>query len=205
MFLPDNDVLIKLATFDLVDEAAKALGVNFSETYILPTAKYVFRVKNPAKAANKYGAKAASRLADIVRSTKEISWVDHEDVQKFETIAGIDPGEAVLFSATKERDDFLIATGDKRCIKTLVAHPQCTDIVERVAGKVVCFEQVIGRTCGNAGFALVRERVCPALSCDGTIGNAFANGLSTVEGDAIAYLDGRTQELRMLARDILAK
>jgi hypothetical protein len=71
-------------------------------------------------------------------------------------IVNIDRGEALLISATANVDVFWLTTGDKRCINA-VASSGLEDIERRLAGRVVCLEQVILKLIDREGFELVRD------------------------------------------------
>jgi hypothetical protein len=56
--LSDNDIIHKLAACDLLDDALAALSLARTDVYVLPTAKYKFRIaqRNVAQAEQRYGA-----------------------------------------------------------------------------------------------------------------------------------------------------
>ncbi len=169
MFLPDNDILINLAAIDIIDESFAAVGVTLEETYLINTAKYVFGIKKRKRAEQRFGAATTDRLLDLIQRTNEINWQHNGDLTCLSNVAGIDPGEAIILSATNGRDGFLLATGDRRFVKALVENPACDHISNRIAGKVICLEQIILQTIAANGFDFVRRQVRASSTCDSSL------------------------------------
>lgn len=105
---------------------------------------------------------------------------------------GIDAGEAILFSATAAYPDSLLATSDKRSLIALSGADGavCQRVRERLAGRVICFEQTLLRVMNAVGFDLVRTRVVPARNCDTALRAVFGSGLEATEP---GVRDGLTQ------------
>ena len=82
------------------------------------------------------------------------------------------------------------------------AEAACQSICRRLAGKVVCFEQVVLRIIDRMGFDAVRTKVIPARHCDTALRAVFGSGLEAKEGSVrdglaayIAHLRGETGSL----------
>ncbi len=114
--LADNDIISKLATSDLLDEALVAFGVAHSDVFVLPAAVHVLlRPSKPGKGKFKPDGIEYRRLAAFFERVNVVNTVPSAEEQfAFNDAMGIDPGEAILFSATAEHPDFLLATGDKK-------------------------------------------------------------------------------------------
>jgi hypothetical protein len=69
--LSDNDIVLKLAAFDLLDAALSLLQVAPTEVYVLDTAKYVFR-KNRDKFAGKYTRAGMDRAIAFVENAQQV-------------------------------------------------------------------------------------------------------------------------------------
>jgi hypothetical protein len=111
-------------------------------------------------------------------------------------VEGIDPGEQVLFGATAYYDTFLLATGDKRCLRALAADSACRSIYERLSGRVCCLEQIVSLLIPHFGFEEVRSRIVPARECDTALKAAFGSGLAAEEPPVLQHLANRINELR---------
>jgi hypothetical protein len=113
--LADNDIIHKLAACDLLDDALTALSLVRTDVYVLPTAKYKFGItpRRVAQGERRYGATVFARIRDFLASVREINVPGlPEELQLLAAVDGIDPGEAVLFAATAQFDQYLLATGD---------------------------------------------------------------------------------------------
>ena len=204
--LSDNDLLKKLASCDLLSEAIDALGTTFSEVYVLNTARHVLLnpLKNPAKVKSRIGEPVYERLSQFFDRAQILNVVPSpQEQQLFEDIAGIDPGEAVLFSVTAHFDECLLATGDKRSLRALTGNPLCQPVCQRLTNRVVCFEQVILRIIDQSGFAVVRAKVVPAFGCDTALRAVFGSGLEATEDSVRLGLTGYVTDLRNHTGNIL--
>lgn len=120
--LVDSDIIYKLATCNLLDDALAALDSARTDAYVLPTAKYKFDVARtrPGTGEERYGAEVFTRIREFLGSVRELNVAGPpEEIRLLASIDGIDAGEAVLFAATAEFDRYLLATGDKTSLRAL--------------------------------------------------------------------------------------
>ncbi len=203
IYLSDNDIVEKLAVCDLLDDALTAFSATRLDVYVIPTLKLRIGGKSRAKAERRLGEAAVARILDFLEATQVIRDYSPDDYQLLDDIVGIDPGEAILLSATSRFPDYYLLTGDKRCLKTLATYPECLAIAHRIRGKVVCFEQVLQRVIDRFGFAHVLAKVAPVLYCDTALRAAFGSGAQSTEPNCIACLQNYIGELRALPIDLL--
>jgi len=196
--LADNDIVKKLAICNLLEEAVGALGVSHGEILVLPTARFKLGVaKNPDKARSQLGVTTFDRLKSFLDQVGVIDTVPPPDEQRlFEDAFDIDAGEAILFSASAHYAGCLIATGDKRSLRALATLPNAGKIIDRVAGNVICFEQIVMRIIDHSGFDLVRSKVVPASDCDTVLRVAFGSGLEATEESVIRCFTAYVEHLR---------
>src|SRR5262249_3360836 len=153
--------------------------------------------KNAEKARARLGAVAFERLGLFLESVQEISTGVSESEQRiFDDLVGIDPGEAILFSATAELTDSLLAPGDKNSLWALAGSHACQQICERLTEKVICFEHLVLLAIDHAGFDLVRDRVVPARTCDTALRAVFGSGLQSTEANVRDGLNAYVTDLR---------
>jgi hypothetical protein len=205
--LTDNDIIHKLAACDLLDEVLASLNLARTDVYVLPTAKYKFRItpRSAAQGEHRYGAEIFIRIRDFLASVREINVPGlSEEIQLLAGVDGVDPGEAVLFAATAQFDQYLLTTGDKNSLRALVSTPDCHLIAQRLCGHVICFEQIVKRVIQHCGFSYVQDKVIPARACDTALRVAFGSGFDATEADVLAILDSYITELRSLSIDLLA-
>jgi hypothetical protein len=204
--LADNDIIHKLAACDLLDDAFAALSLARTDVYVLPTAKYRFRItqRHVAQGERRYGVEVFAHIRDFLASVREINVPGlPEELQLLAGVDGIDPGEAVLFAATAQFDQYLLATGDKNSLRALASTPTCRPIAQRMCGHVICLEQIVKRVIQHCGFAYVRDKVIPARDCDTALRVAFGSGSDATEVHVLSTLDSYINELRSLSIDLL--
>ena len=206
--LVDIDIIYKLVMCNLLDDALTALDSARADTYVLPTAKYKFGVasRRPSRGERRYGAEVFARIRDFLASVREIDVAGpSEELQLLASIDGIDAGEAILFSATAEFDQYFLATGDKTSLRALALTPICLPIAQRIRGHVICLELIVKRLIQHFGFPYVKDRVVPARTCDIALSVAFGSGWDTTEPNVLAALDSYINELRSLPIDLLTQ
>jgi len=193
--LSDNDIVLKLAEFDLLKESLEVLSVKKNEVYVLPTA---LRVVTTSKliAAN-HTRDAIDRAAKFLKSVQVIANADATEVGALLSVPMIDPGEATIFAATKGLAAYLVATGDKRSLRAIAAAGgPCTNIAARLHGRVICLEQILVRLITHLGYAAVQKKVgrCVGDTC---VDHAFAGGKpSHPQAECLRWLTEYIDELR---------
>jgi hypothetical protein len=200
--ISDNDVLRKLACCDLFEEFLQAFGVSHNEVYILNTARPVLGSKRGKKRIDEA---IFQRLTVFLDSVQIISTVPDPDEQVALTEQpNIDTGEAVLFSVTPTMADSLLATGDKRSLQSLAEANDavCRGLCQKLAGKVVCFEQVIWKILECKGFDAVRDKIILGRECDKVLAIILGSGLDASEASVreglISYIDDLRKQTGLL-------
>lgn len=197
--LLDNDLIKKLAFCDLLDQALEALQTTHGEALILPTARYVLLkpIKTPEQAKARLGEAVYDRLSEFFKNVQSLDVQPSADEQRvFDDIVGIDPGEAILFSASAHFGDFRLATGDKNSLRALAANPACRAICDRLNGKVVCFEQIVLGVLDSLSFDRARAKIVPGSACDTALRAVFGSGLEATEANVRAGLKAYIADLR---------
>lgn len=205
--LADNDIVHKLAACDLLDDALAALSLARTDVYVLPTAKYKFRItpRSSAQGERRYGAEVFARIRDFLASVRVLNVPGlPEELQLLAGVDGIDPGEAALCAATAQFSQYLLATGAKNSLRALALNSVCRPIAQRLCGHVICFEQIVKRIIQHCGLSYVQDKVIPARACDTALRVAFWSGFDATEASVLAVLDSYINELRSLSIDLLA-
>jgi hypothetical protein len=202
--LSDTDIILKLAEFNLLHEALDVLHCKKKDVRVLPRVREVVSTK-----IGKYTRDGVSRAVKWVADIPIISDIDEQEqillmavlmavrIPLGQRIVKIDSGEAILLAATKPLgQDFLIATGDKSCIRALAACPTCQAIQQRVEGRIICLEQILIRLLDAHGYAFVQEKVGRCVG-DECVSRAFADGkIGHPESACRGWLDNYVAELR---------
>jgi hypothetical protein len=198
--LTDTDIVIKLASCDLLSEFLAAFGVIKQEVYILPELRFKLR---DAALQQQHGRAAITRANQFALSVRIIPAPDPEEQHLLNEVEGIDSGEQVLFSATRLFEDFIVVTGDKYCLPLLATDLGCESIYNRVKGRIVCFEQVILRIIQSAGFNHILRKSYPRFGFDRTLQRIFQAGLQARMADVENALQAEIESLRKNTFDLL--
>jgi hypothetical protein len=110
----------------------------------------------------------------------------------------IDTGEVILFATAACLEGAVLATGDKRSLRALAGSAACRGIAERIAGRVICLEQIVYKVIGHLGFPRTKEKIVPARECDTALRAAFGSGDAATEENVLACLESYIAEVRGL-------
>ncbi len=199
--LMDNDVILKLAATQLLDEW-KTKAIKDGKIRIGASAKYFFRKKKDLP--KKFGEAAVKLSVNFAEKIETVSDVDNPaDYEGLIGIPGIDAGEAILFSAAIRLPDFVIVSGDKVALKALKGSSDFDVLKKKLKGRIIAFEQVILALIRKGNFESIRERVVAAQKIDTVLEVVFGMGLETTEAKAIEALNYYIDGLRKATGDLL--
>jgi hypothetical protein len=198
----DNDILLKLSCCDLLDETMAVLRLSAADVRVLRTARFVFQRNR--QVADRYSEQGRFRAVAFVKSCQTIVEEGGDEFERLQATDGIDIGEARLLAATSELANFLLMTGDKRCLQVLAAQTELAEVRERLQGRVLCLEQVILRLIQRSGFDWVKARVVPMMACDMALQACFGSGELATENNVVEALEGYITALRQSAPGLLA-
>lgn len=199
--LMDNDVILKLAATQLLDDWQKT-AVKNGTTRIIASAKFFFQKKKDLH--KKFGAAAVEGSITFANKAATVSDLNNpRDYERLLGVAGIDPGEAILFSAAIGLPDYVIVSGDKIALKALQGETSCEPFRKKLRGRCIAFEQVICVLIKAGNFETIRERIVVAEKADTVLQVAFSMGLETTETKAIEALEHYIATLRCATGDLL--
>lgn len=99
-------------------------------------------------------------------------------------------------------DDALFVTGDKNALRALSSEGRCATFATRLAGKVICVEQVLFALMNRHGFEWLHARVSASPATDSGVANIVAPGMGASDANAregfestIKHLKGQTGAL----------
>jgi len=212
----DNDIIKKLATFDLFDETIRLFNASNEQINILETAKYKFqsdwdKVKQ-GKLRNT-GDKFVNyeRTIELTEQLPQIVTIGITNTDLFEqlsTIEGIDPGEAVLTSymtqvlQKEEGSQAFMFTGDKNFLRAL-ANVDLPVIQDNFAHRFWCLEQLIHKDIDHYGFESTRAKIVPVQECDKAIKAVFGSGMASIPENSLPTLNSYIESLRNESGNLL--
>ncbi|CCQ49879.1 hypothetical protein [Crocosphaera watsonii] len=218
----DNDIIFKLATYDLFNDTLQSLDIEENHIYILDTFKYQCRKKIKRERGNKpnniekYDRKKALDITKNYQTISERNLIDFEqniytkliDYSKLNQQGNnkIDKGEAILISYVcslnqQENDNYLL-TEDKRCLRAL-RNSGMTDIIERLQGRVWCLEQLILKNIEQFGFNLIQSKIYQKNNCDMNIKFIFGYSETASEDEVTELLKQEIIDLKKETRNLL--
>jgi len=204
----DNDIILKLATCSLFEETLKTFNVQTNQVKILDTFIYKFSKQIKRKRTNNpvsYNIEAAVKIAKDCNNLSEID-VNRDYFITLEKIEEIDRGEAILLSyvsyLNQQGNLSYLLTGDKRCLKAL-NNPKIDNIIQPLAGKIWCLEQLILKDIEVYGFACIQQKIYPARECDKNLKNIFGYSIESPENDVIQGLKNEISWLKQQTGNLL--
>ena len=196
----DNDVILKLVTCDLFDEAIAAFEIDRSNIHVLETARFSFRTKKTKK--NYSEAVIEKAIATI----KDFYTVEAQaDNPLFDLKIPDMDDELKLIVAASAEPSFYFATGDKRCLRALTGITELATMREKLSGRVICLEQIITKIIQVYGFEVVKQKIIPARSCDKVLQAAFGSGEKTEERNTLEALNAYINEIEQKCPSLLYK
>jgi len=186
----DNDIILKLATYNLFEETIKTFNVQINQVKILDTFIYKVSKQINRKRTNNpvlHNIEAALKIAKDCNNLSQID-VNQDYFITLEKIEEIDIGEATLLSyvsyLNQQGNLSYLLTGDKRCLKAL-NNPNIDNIIQPLAGKIWCLEQLILKDIEVYGFACIQQKIYPARECDTNLKFIFGVSIESPENDVI--------------------
>lgn len=177
--LLDNDVVLKVACYALVEETVAAATIDDIPPAMLGVGRFVVRGRL-ARAPNI--ADRARATAAFERMLAAMSLVEPDDAEMaaaadLEAEANrrdleLDGGESQLLAMLANRACKLLITGDKRAIAAMAIVA-----VGVAGGRIACLEQLMAHIVTGTGAAVTRARVCAEAQVDRAITACF--GCST--------------------------
>lgn len=137
----DNDALLKLANYDLLDTVLTMFDIRPGDINVTATAKYVLL---PAKDRLRHckTEETAHRLEDFLLKVIKLNAesVVSEVVDALFATPGIDAGEALMLAMAASDPDSYVITGDKRALAALHDGTGLGDVRGALAGRVLSLE-----------------------------------------------------------------
>ncbi len=191
----DNDALLKLARYGLLDEAIALFGCTSADVSVLATAKYYLL---PARNRLRFceDEESAAKLESFLGASKRLDAqaADPDLLDSLTIIENIDAGEALLLAVGATNRDTLVITGDKRSLAALCSHDSVVHVSSALAGRVVSME-VLFLYLIEHHFTHIQECVRSKPDVDTALRMVF--GIS-VDADLDSVREGLTSYIKHL-------
>ncbi len=198
IYFGDVDVVLKLARCGFLPSIAELLAVSSGN----PDIRYLISLRARAKRGTGTAWPEQQRrdLELFCRTYRVIDGGAEVARQESLLLAGMDPGEALLF-AEAELTCGTVVTGDKRALE---CYATVSTAEQRGRIKVVCWEQLLLRVARVHGYDRLCRGCCAALEHDGLLRLAFTDGLLTPEAKALEAIGSYLRGVQRHSHDILA-
>ncbi|WP_199545054.1 hypothetical protein [Paraburkholderia kururiensis] len=175
--LVDNDALLKLARYDLLDKVLEQFSFDYGDVRVLAAAKYVLL---PARDRLRHckDEACADRLERFLSLVGKLdaTTADRGIVDALAAVPNIDPGEALMLAAGATDPDCYIITGDKRALAAVGESELLFAVRVALRGRILSLELLFSFLI-EGDFANVQNRIRLQPSVDKTLANIF--GVST--------------------------
>lgn len=208
----DNDVVLKLTYFGLLDEFLEELEARGNGA-VLGTAKFVLGPRIAKDGITTDPVTAQARLNDFLAVVEQLEPDANELVlaTQLEDFAlrnqlELDSGESLLCSIVVHRSMGRLITGDKRAIRAIESLVDQVSHMDSLLSNVACLEQVIVSFCRRMDLAKLRSAVCSAKMADAALSSCFCCHSPEVELDLTGLLEAVTSfvdHLRLDAATVL--
>lgn len=209
--LLDNDIVLKIAAFQLGEAVLPMLTINDERPAILGVGRFVVTRKAERVGRFQYSAAVAASAGALLAQlgVVEPNEDEIELAAEFETAAlqeGVefDTGEAQLLAMLLHRSCPAIVTGDKRAV---VAMSKLADVQVHAPGMVICLEQLLAQVVSGHPIEALRTLICSEPNADTATSMCFA--CATIDAteldreDVTSALQSYVADLRRKSGDVL--
>lgn len=193
--LVDNDVVIKLCQMDAYDDTLAALKTRADQIGSLGVMlRFMGKTSEEKRLRLMKNRVAADRFSAVLHKIVEIEPTEEEQefsatLMKAIILANldVDEGEVALIAIAVHRERPDLLTADKKALRSLPELQKLDGRIDRLKGRILCFEQVIKLLCKAFGLQRIRKAVNAAPYADSAITQAYST--FSDQGPFIAALD----------------
>ncbi len=187
----DNDILLKLSYFGLLDTLSALLaengggGVLGAARYVVPS--YIYKnsdVGDPSGVVQTFEAFLVT-VEEFEPTDAEVELAAELEKEAARHLVELDPGESQLCAILVSRTLDVLLTGDKRAIAALATLGTTNATVAAINSRLACLEQLMIRVTEDLGADVVRLAVCGAKFADRAMAICFSCSSPEVETASI--------------------
>tara|TARA_R110000787_G_scaffold249816_1_gene355402 strand:+ start:1226 stop:1858 length:633 start_codon:yes stop_codon:yes gene_type:complete len=178
----DNDFLAKLTRFGLLNSFESRIRRERGRISYQPSIEGTFDLQNKVGSNLKLPKfEHRDQLRKFVEKHTSISLDDcgKRLVTCCYMVNGIDVGDAVWLAAAACDSNSVVYTHDKNALRAVAREKACTQVNNRLSGRVRCLEQEMLMQIDDVGFAVVRAGVAAEPEADKAMINAFCQPNAT--------------------------
>lgn len=200
--LLDVDAVSKLSHWQLLPELPALLGRDWAAMSTITSLKpRTARATTAPDGKLFHTCEAAETALAALVQMPPLATPSPAVLGAFQDVAGIDPGEALLFALASEGGSREVLTGDKRAIKALAAMPP--SLQASLQGRLLIVEQVVYLALQRHGLEWLRQRVCPQKGIDTAIAIVMGSRCDASEASVMDGLLSYVDEVGAFAGSML--
>lgn len=189
--LLDNDIVLKVAAFELIDDVLSLLTIDGERPAILGVGRFVV-VRKAGRSLRFQDSLAVvasveaflDQLNVVEPSDDELELAADLEATGMQEGVDFDAGEAQLLAVVLNRSTPAMATGDKRAVIAMFKLG-----IPETFGKVICLEQLLIVLLERWVTDELRAKVCAEPSADRAISSCFACASISTTATAAGSID----------------
>jgi hypothetical protein len=189
----DNDIVLKGACYRLLDRMIEAIPCDIGEAGVLGAARFVVMARlrkaqlagDPKQCIQHLESFLAKAIV-LEPSPAETKTAAAIEFAAQQANLMLDVGESQLCAILVERNIPWLATGDKRAIRAVETLSGKLAALAKLAGKVICLEQLIKRTMTKFDAEALKGVICAEVEVDRTLTICF--GCTEINGSEETWL-----------------
>lgn len=195
--LIDNDAFLIIAGAGLLDDCVAALGFTMPNTLRRQPLPYMIaRSKGIQKAfPESFRANALSATQHVNEITVRPPGLMHELLVG---ASDVDEGEAELYAHLAAGNEYFLASGDKRAMRSICRDAMLRPVREAIAGRVICLETMLKLLVHIRGVTSIAACFAPMRNYDHkTIRIVFSDANIKDQNASIQALDSAINALKV--------
>src|SRR5260370_733796 len=209
--LVDNDIVLKVSCYGLVDEILLPVCESIELAGVLGTMKFVVSRRIRRLGLNGGPDEAIACLESLLERIAVIEPTDEEQrmAADFELNAqragvSLDAGESQLCALAVTRSIPRLLTGDKRAIAGLDVLLEQDQRLSELCGKLYCLEHLVSKALSADSAGTIRNAICAQGAVDKTLAICFSCRNEPQPEVTAQCLESYMRDLRIGALRILA-
>lgn len=173
ILLSDNDIVLKLAGCGLLNQFFEILEAESQDILIATNAGYALPKQAKRKLKNDDAIEAVNQF---VKDVGRVPVVDSLLLGAIQDFNHMDGGESLLMIAAHENPAAYLATGDKRCLRSLIDNQfsePLNHVFKSLQQRVYCLETALMLLIEKTSYDIVNKMVINRCVEDGVLGIAF--------------------------------
>jgi hypothetical protein len=206
----DNDVLLKVACYGIVDAVlfayvGGAVGCLAVARFVLTGRLDRIGLRGSPAAAKERLMACLGRCDQLEPTAIEQQFAADLELTAQRAGLRLDTGESQLCAMAIQRRIPMLLTGDKRAIAAIERLADGENRLRSLDGSIHCLEQLIASALEESGMEVIRRAICTEPGVDKALAICFACSADAAQLESVLEgLDSYIRELRAYARRVMS-